>query len=300
MALIGWRTVAGFGAALALPGSLSILRVAYEDSRARTRAVSIWAGINGVAIAIGPSVGGVLIQAFGRRSVFWAVVPIGVMAWLLAWAFVHESSDPSGRQLDVPGQALSVIGLGMLAFACIQGSIWGWGSIPIVAAFMIALAALAGLLVWESKTVDPLMPLDVFRNASFTASLAIAALMTFGMYALLFIFPLYLQAVRHHAPLRAGLESLPMGLSFAIVSPFAGRIANRLGPRTLIATGMVLGGAAIFAVGLASTDTAIAWPLAAMLVAGVALGLETGPLMAVAVASLPATRSGLASGLVVL
>jgi EmrB/QacA subfamily drug resistance transporter len=251
-----------------------------------------------VAIAVGPSLGGILIQAFGWRSVFWAVVPAGVVAFAIAWSVLPESADPEGRRLDLTGQMLAVVAVALLVLACIQGPTWGWASPAIVTSFAVGVTAVIGLLLWEAKSPAPLIPLGVFRHVSFSASLGVATLMTFGMYALLFLLPLYLQTVRHHSPLTAGLELLPMGLSFAIVSPFAGALADRVGPRTLIAGGMVLGGAGILILSRASAGTSIVELIVALTATGVALGLETGPLMAVAVASIPASRSGLASGLV--
>ncbi len=200
--------------------------------------------------------------------------------------------------MDLPAQVLAILALGSLALACIQGNAWGWQSPRIVGAFAIALVSGIGFTLWERRTRMPILPLDVFKGRSFSASLAVTMMMTFGMYALLFIFPLYLQDVHHHTPLRAGLELLPMGLVFAIVSPLAARMADRLGPRTLISVGMSLSAAGIAVFTIATADTSIVILLAGMALAGLALGFETGPLMAVAVAGLGPERSGLASGLI--
>jgi MFS transporter, DHA2 family, methylenomycin A resistance protein len=296
--LIASRAFSGFGAALALPGSLSILRVAYQDAHERARAVSIWAGTNGVAIAIGPTVGGALIHALGWRSVFYAVAPVGALALGLAALYVDESADPEGRRLDLPGQTTAILCLGLLAFAAIEGTAVGWGSLLIRGALVGAATALFVFLFVETKIENPLMPLDVFANRSFSAALVVTFAMTFGMYAFLFMFPLYLQTVRHATPLQAGIDLLPQGVSFALISPFAAALAHRFGTRAMIAAGMFLIAGGIFAVSGASTETSMTVLFAEMLVIGIGLGFATGPLMAVALASIPSERAGLASGLV--
>jgi MFS transporter, DHA2 family, methylenomycin A resistance protein len=298
MMLIGSRAFAGLGAALALPGSLSILRVAYRDARERAKAVSIWAGTNGIAIAIGPTVGGALIHTLGWRSVFYAVAPVGLLALGLAAMYVDESSDPEGRQLDVPGQMTAIICLGLFAFTAIEGQTAGWGSTLILSTLTGAIASFILFIVAQTKSENPLVPLDVFRNRSFSAALVVTFSMTFGMYAFLFLFPLFLQTVRHASPLRAGVELLPQGISFALLSPFAAAIAHRVGTRATIATGMFLIAGGLFAVSAADAQTSFAMLFAEMIVIGAGLGFATGPLMAVALASISAERSGLASGLV--
>ncbi len=298
MMLIASRAFAGLGAALALPGSLSILRVAYHDARERAKAVSIWAGTNGVAIAIGPTVGGALIHTLGWRSVFYAVAPVGVLALALAATAVEESADPEGRRLDLPGQASAILCLGLFAFAAIQGTSVGWGSLLIRSALIGAIVAFVVFLLAERRAESPLVPLDVFGNRSFSAALVVTFSMTFGMYAFLFLFPLYLQTVRHATPLQAGIDLLPQGLTFAVISPFAAALAHRVGMRTMIAAGMFLIAGGIFAVSGASTETSLTLLFVEMIVIGVGLGFATGPLMAVALASIPAARAGLASGLV--
>jgi DHA2 family methylenomycin A resistance protein-like MFS transporter len=298
MMLIASRAFAGLGAALALPGSLSILRVAYQDARERAKAVSLWAGTNGIAIAIGPTVGGALIHALGWRSVFYAVAPVGLLALALAAMSVEESSDPKGRRIDLPGQITAIVCLGSFAFAAIEGQTAGWGSTLIRTALFTALISALLFLFSETKSESPLVPLDVFRNRSFSAALAVTFSMTFGMYAFLFLFPLYLQTVRNATPLHAGLELLPQGLSFALLSPFAAAIAHRFGTRATIATGMALIASGIFAVSAAGAQTPMSLLFLEMIVIGAGLGFATGPLMAAALASIPSERAGLASGLV--
>jgi EmrB/QacA subfamily drug resistance transporter len=294
--LIAGRVVSGFGAAFAVPMSLVLLTVAYPAREERAHAMGIWASCNGLAFIIGPTLGGWLLDAIGWRSIFYLALPVCALTLALTYYAVGESSAPEGRKLDIPGQALGIVGLGAFAFAAIEGSHWGFLSAPIVAIACVAVGALV-LFVWaESRTSGPLLPISFLRRPVFSAALASAGLMTFGMYALLFIMPLYFQIVRGASPLVAGLELLPMSASFVIVSQFVGYASNAFGPRVVMTAGMACMGVGEIALGFAGADTSIALVSLALFVVGIGLGLNTAPVNGVAVAALPPERSGTASG----
>jgi MFS transporter, DHA2 family, methylenomycin A resistance protein len=296
--LVAGRAVAGLGAALEIPTSLAILTVAYQDTKQRPQALGVWASCNGLAFIIGPTLGGVLVESVGWRSIFLLIIPICILALLLTATSVPESKDPKGRRLDAPGQALAIVALGALALAVIEGPRWGWLSIGGVAAF-VGSALSAVLFVLRQKGSDgALMPLAMFRNRVFSASLSIAAAMTFGMYAMLFLTPLYLQSGRGDGALQTGLELLPMSVTFVIVSQVSGRIANAYGPRLPMTLGMAMMGTGLFMLALIRLSDSLLLIEAALLVIGCGLGLNTAPVNAVAVANVPAARSGTASGLV--
>jgi MFS family permease len=260
--------------------------------------VGIWAGINGVAVAIGPVLGGVLVSAVGWRSIFLVAVPLGTLALALSLGVVRESADPQGRRLDLPGQVLAMLGIGALAVAAIGGQSLGWRSIPIVGAFLLAGVLLGGFICVEARSRSPLLPLDVFGNRALSGALGTMTATTFGMYGMLLLVPLYLQSVLAETPLGAGLSLVPLGLVFAVVSAPAGWLVGRVGARLPIAGGMALAGvglAILAEAGQAPPDGVI---LVGMAIVGLALGLLTGPLMAVAVANVVPERAGLASGLV--
>jgi DHA2 family methylenomycin A resistance protein-like MFS transporter len=296
--LIGGRALAGVGAALALPGSLAVLSVAYPDARQRARAVSIWAGVNGVAIALGPVLGGVLVDRFGWRSIFFVVVPLTLLTLVLT-RWLAESADPAGQHLDLPGQALAIVGLGVLATSAIEGQSLGWFSPPIVGCLLGSVLALGAFVAVERRTAYPLVPLNVFGNRALTGSLGVAAAMTFGMYGMLFLVPLFLQSVLNQTATAAGILLIPMGLTFAVSSVVSGRLSSTsVGPRLLIGGGMALSALGLTDLsGLSPASVSLQF-IAAMLMLGLALGLQTGPLMAVAVANAPAGRTGMASGLI--
>jgi EmrB/QacA subfamily drug resistance transporter len=296
--LIAGRGLAGLGAAFQLPGALSILNVTFPDADARAHAISIWGGFNGFAMAIGPTVGGLCVAWLGWQSVFWLVVPFGVVAIALAQWAVPESSDPHGRRLDPAGQILAVLCLGTLAFAFIQAPSLHWSSPWIIACVVLCLASFVTFVLVERRVQGPLVDLALFRNRAFSAAIGDAALMTFGMYAFLFIFPLYLQSVRGFTPTAAGLMLVPMSLSFFLVSLVAGRLLQVVGARVLITGGLSLTAAGVALLAFQGAQTGVASMIGGLLAIGIGLGLITGPIMTVAVSGAPRERSGTSSWLV--
>ena len=294
--LIAGRIISGVGAALALPMSLVLLTLAYPVREERAHALGIWASCNGLAFVIGPTVGGWLVDSIGWRSIFYMSLPFCAAVLLLTMQAVNESTEPEGRRLDLPGQVLAVIGLGGFAFAAIEGSHWGWKAPSI---FMIAGAVVAMIaFVWvEAKTPGPLLPLSLFGQPVFSAALALAGLMTFGMYALLFIMPLYFQTVRGSSPFIAGLELLPMSVSFVVVSQLAGFFSNWLGPRVVMTVGMACMGLGALALAAITQNSGHGLIEMALVIVGIGLGLNTAPVNGVAVAAVPPARAGTASGI---
>jgi EmrB/QacA subfamily drug resistance transporter len=296
-ALIAGRTIAGIGAALEIPTTLAILAAVYPDPDERALPLGIWASCNGLAFIIGPTLGGIQVDHQGWRSIFLLIVPLCVLALGLTWGVVPESAAPKGRQLDLPGQGLAIAALGALSLAAIEGPSWGLASIREFSALIIFVAALVAFLQLEAKTVGALLPLDLFKNASFSAAIAVAALMTFGMYAMLFLTPLYLQSARGASAIAAGLELLPMSVSFVIVSQLSGRLTKLFGPRVITCCGMAAMGIGMWLMALFLGGNLL-FIEAALLVIGIGLGLNTAPIQNVAVTSVPVDRAGTASGLI--
>lgn len=298
VALVAGRAIAGLGAAFEVPTSLAILAVAFPDTKRRAHALGLWASCNGLAFIIGPTVGGVLVDAVGWRSIFLLIIPACILALALTMTSVPESRDPNGRKLDLPGQLLAVTALGALSLVAIDGPRWGWLSIATSAAFVMSMVAAVCFLHRQANTNGALVPLPMFKNRVFSACLAVASGMTFGMYAMLFLTPLYLQSARGVSALVAGLELLPMSVTYAVVSQLSGKITNTYGPRGPMTAGMSMMGVGLFMLALIPVDDRLVVIEAALLVIGCGLGLNTGPVNAVAVANVPLTRSGTAAGLV--
>jgi DHA2 family methylenomycin A resistance protein-like MFS transporter len=294
--LIAARAAAGIGAALLIPASLALIRVLWRDPRERSRALGIWAGCNGVALAIGPTLGGVLIQQFGWRSIFLVVVPVSVAAMALAVRAVPESADPQGRRFDARGQTLGAVGLGALAFAAIEvhANLW-----PALAACLIALAAIA-FFIRAERGIGPgaLVPLELFAYKPFSAASVATTAMTFGMYGVIFLLPLTWQSARGLSATAAGIALIPMALVFVVVSPFSGKLTERLGVRFTTAGGVAVIGAGLLLIGMTAGQSSLAFAELGLVLTGVGMGFATGPLMGEAVGAVQAARSGTASAVI--
>lgn len=294
--LLAGRVIAGIGAALEVPTSLAILTVAFPDAKIRSWALGVWASCNGLAFIIGPTLGGVLVDVAGWRSVFLLIIPVGALALCLAITSISESRDPTGRRLDLPGQSLAIVTLGTLALAAIEGPRWGWASWPSIASIAIAIAS-TFFFLRRQKGAGAIVPLPMLKNRVFSACLIIAGCMTFGIYAMLFLVPLYLQSGLGNNALAAGVALLPMSVAFVIVSQYSGKIANEFGPRVPMTTGMTLMGIGLLMLALVPIQHSLGLIESALLIIGCGLGLNTGPVNSVSVANVPKSRAGTASGL---
>jgi DHA2 family methylenomycin A resistance protein-like MFS transporter len=294
--LIAARAATGIAAALLLPSSLAIIRVVWPEPEARGRVLGIWASCNGLAFAVGPTLGGVLIEGFGWRSVFLLAVPFACAAFALAFLVVPESADPQERHFDLQGQVLGGLTLGSVALAAIAGHDGGrrW-----VFALMLSALALAMFLRVERKRgAAALVPLDLFRIPAFSGAICATAAMTFGMYGMIFLLPLVWQSEGHLAAHEVGLAMLPAPLVFFVVSTQSGRLAQRLGARAMTAGGTALIGCGLLTVAATQAGSPMLLAQAGMLAAGLGMGLSSGPLFGIAVGAVGRERSGTASALI--
>jgi EmrB/QacA subfamily drug resistance transporter len=293
--LIMARAVQGFGAALLMPGTLSIIANTFPGDAERARAIGLWAGISGLALAGGPIVGGLLVDNFGWQSVFLVNLPIGAVALVIAALVVPESSDPQGRRLDVPGQLLAILGLGALTYALIEGNNRGWRSPTMLGLLIGATLLLAVFLLVERRTRSPMLQLAPFRDRTFAAANGVAWLISFGMFGMFFFLSLVLQQVQGATPLQAGLMSLPATMTIAVTAPFAGRIAARRGSRLPMALGMLLAGSGLLLLVRLGPDTHFPdfwWSLPFV---GLGMGLVMAPMTAAVMSTVPRQRAGMAS-----
>ena len=296
--LIAGRALTGLGSALEIPASLAILAVTYLDPHARSRGIGVWASCNGVAMAAGPSIGGLLVDSLGWRSIFYAVIPVCALAIWIALGRVDETRDPGKRALDPVGQLLAIATLGALSFVAIEGPHRGLSSPLIVAISAIGTVSAIIFVRVERGRPTALLPFDMFGNRAFNAAIGIAGLMTFGMYAMLFLVPIYLQSIGTFSAAKTGLAMIPISLVFVAVSQLSGPLMNLVGARTMTASGMgFMGGGLVLLVLVLESGNLVAIE-AALIAIGVGLGLNTGPVNAVAVASVSPGRSGTASGLI--
>lgn len=294
--LIGGRVLAGFGAALLLPASLAIIRVVWADERERGRVLGIWTACNGLALAVGPAIGGALIGPFGWRSVFFVVVPIGVAALVLAVKVVPESRHAEGRRFDSLAQFLGVVALGGFTLAAIELDRAGWLA---AAAFIAGAVAFVVFIHVEARRgAAALVPLALFRSRTFCSAVAATTGMTFGMYGVLFLLPLVWQADAGLGSVAAGLALMPMALVFVLVSPFSGALAERAGARAMSAGGIAIIGIGLLTIGLAAQASAFTPEETGLALTGLGMGLATGPLMGLGVGAVTADRAGTAAALI--
>lgn len=294
--LIGARAVAGLGAALLIPASLAIIRVIWRDPGERAYVLGIWAACNGLAFAIGPTVGGLLIQWFSWRSVFLIVVPVGIAALALAPSALPESADPQGRSFDARGQTLGALVLGGLVFAAIEAhthalSAWLAGAAAVGAAVLFVKAQ-------RRLGSAALVPLSIISSPAFNGAALAYVGMTFGMYGAIFLLPLTWQGSQGLSPSMAGLALIPMSLIYVVVSPFSGVLTRRFGVRPVMCGGAAIVGFALLALAAAAGRGSLLAEEGGLALTGIGLGFANGPLLAAAVGAVSAERSGTASALI--
>ncbi|HEY3916284.1 MAG TPA: MFS transporter, partial [Stellaceae bacterium] len=221
--------------------------------------------------------------------------PVSALALALALKVLPESCDPQGRRLDMRGQTLAIAALCALTLAAIEGPHWSTG-VTVVCASVAVVAAILFVMV-ERRTEGALLPLAILKRRGLTVAMAVASLMTFGMYGMLFLVPLYLQQVHGASVVEAGLDLLPLSILYVIVSHRSGPIATRFGARAAMTAGMALMGIGNLLLSLVTAQTSLVAIEIDLAILGIGLGLNTGPVNSLAVASVPPARSGTASGL---
>jgi DHA2 family methylenomycin A resistance protein-like MFS transporter len=298
--LIAGRAITGLGAAFVIPASLAILSSAYPDHKERAYAIGVWASCNGLAWVFGPAAGGLVVDYLSWRGIFLVIVPVSVLGCLLGLRYIPESFGGRKRGLDLAGQVLAVLALGGLSFGFIEAPHRGWSSFPILSSLVLALVAALAFVAVERHAKDPLVPGFLFRKIRFPAALLVAMAMTFAMYATMFLLPLYLQTIRHNTAFLTGIQMLPMSVAFFFVSQASGKLAVRFGPRAMMVAGTFAMGAGLFLLSFLNAEISnanLALIESAMVLIGVGLGLNTGPVVSVAVSAAPESHAGTASGI---
>ena len=293
--LIGARALQGIGAAMLVPCSLKLIHHAHPDAGERASAIGIWVGCGGVAMTAGPLVGGVLIHAFGWRSIFFASVPIGLIGMWLTYHIARDETPSRTRHLDLAGQTTAIIALGTLIAVLIEGPGLGWRSIPILAGCALCVTAAVAFIVIENRQSEPMLPLSFFRNDIFAGSTFVSMASAFVFYGLLFVFSLYYQQERGYSPLQAGLAFLPMTAMVAIGSMASRRLVRTFGSRGSMC--MAFGAYAAGALGMWSCASASPYWVAVlpMLAIGLASGFVSPASTAPAIGTVRGTRAGVAA-----
>jgi EmrB/QacA subfamily drug resistance transporter len=293
--LIAARLLQGVGGAIMMPSTLSILTNTFPDARERARAIGLWAGISGLALAIGPLVGGTMVDQLGWQSIFWINVPIGVVALVLALRFVPESSDRDGRSRALPGQVTAVIGLAALTYAFIEANSYGWTSARILGCFIVAAISLALFLIIEVRGSTPLLQLRFFRNWTFSGANLVGVIVSFAFFGVIFFLSLFLQNVQGYSPAKSGVLELPATLGVMAAAIVSGRIVGRIGSRLPITLGLLMTGTGLLFLTALEPTTSYSSFWYWLLLIGLGNGLIMSPMTTAIMGTVPAARAGMAS-----
>jgi EmrB/QacA subfamily drug resistance transporter len=295
--LIAGRAVMGFGAAASEPGTLSMIRHIYTDERIRARALGVWTAVSGVALAMGPVIGGALIGEFGTwRAIFWFNLIVGAVGLAGILAVLPENSDPDAHRVDIPGTAFGAAALSALAFAVILAENSGYGSARVIPLLCVSFLAVIAFFWWERRAAHPLLDLRFIRVPRFAVANVVAFCAYFATFAVFFFTALYLEEVAGYSGYRIALVFLPMMVLLAAAALLAGRSTVAIGARWTIFTGCLL-----FALGLLLTSFTINPHPGYLLLAGalsltgIGIGATVVPATSSALSAVPPERSGMAA-----
>jgi EmrB/QacA subfamily drug resistance transporter len=290
-ALVAARALQGAGGAIIAPLTLTLLADAYPAER-RGLALGVWAGVSGFGVAVGPLLGGLVVEGLAWQWIFWINVPLGLLLLPLAARHLRESHGPETR-LDVPGLALVGLGLFGVVLGVVRGNADGWTS-PLVVSGLVGGAALVG---WERRAPHAMVPLSLFRSRAFSATNAVSFVMFFGMFGSIFLLTQVLQYAMGAGPLDAGLKMLAWTGTVAVVAPIAGATADRVGPRVYLTTGLAMQGAALlWMASVNEPGLAYSALVVPFVMAGAGMALCFAPSASAVLASVRPEQAGQASG----
>jgi EmrB/QacA subfamily drug resistance transporter len=295
--LVAGRVVQGIGAAFMMPATLSIITNAFPPHE-RGKAIGTWAGVSALALAIGPVVGGFLVEHVSWQSIFFLNLPVAVAAIVVTLYATPESRDETAtHQVDLGGVATLTIGLAALVLALVEGNAWGWGSAGIIALLATAAIALIGFAAVERRSAEPMVDFAFFRSRSFLGANVVAFVVSFAMLAMFFFLALYMQNVNGYSPLEAGIRFLPSTAVIIVLGPIAGRLTDRIGPRPLMTAGLLLVAGALFWQGHLEVDSGYGSLVGGFVLMGLGMGLVMSPMSAAAMNAVAPQKAGVASGI---
>ena len=293
--LIASRAAQGFGAAAVMPLSLTLLVGSVED-KFRPLAIGIWGGITGLGVALGPLVGGAVVEGWNWEAIFWLNVPVGIIAVPLA-LFALPNTFGAKLRADVLGLLLVGFGVLALVYGIVSGNDKGWDSTEVIGSLLAGGVLIAAFIWWESRTSSPLLPLRLFRDRSFSVANIVGLTFSFGVFGSIFILIQFLQVVQGYSPLGAGIATMPWTLAPMVIAPLAGLVAPRVGTRLLIIVGLTLQAAGILWLAAAmSADVAYTTMLPAFIFAGIGMGLVFAPIATAVLATMTSDDHAKANG----
>lgn len=293
--LIGARAIQGVGAAAVMPLSLTLLAGAVPEKQ-RSAAIGIWGGISGLGVAVGPVVGGAVVDGLNWQWIFWLNVPVGVIAVVFAARVLTESKG-TAKRLDLLGLVLATAGVLLIVWGVVHGADDGWTSGGVLGSLIAGLVLLAAFVGWERRTAAPMLPLRLFSVRAFSVVNITSFTFSVGVFGSVFLLAQFFQVVQHYSPLESGIRTMPWTMAPMVVAPIAGLIVDRVGPRVLIATGQVFLAVALGWIALITTaSTQYSELVVPFVLAGVGMGLTFAPSASVVMASASDADRGVASG----
>ena len=294
--LIAGRAVQGIGAAFMMPATLSIISNAFPPHE-RGKAIGTWAGVSAIALAIGPLVGGWMVEHWSWQAIFFIDVPVAVVAVAVTLWAAHESRDETAeRTVDLPGVLTIGAGVGSLVLALVEGHSLGWDSAGVLALFAVSILSLVAFAITERRVAHPMLDFSYFRSRTFFGANLVAFLVTFAMFGMFLFIALYMQNVLGYSPFQAGIRFLPTTLIVMALGPVAGRLSDRIGPRPLLVAGLTTVAIALFWQSFIQVDTSYWFLLPAFMLMGAGIAFVMSPMSTAAMNAVDRTKAGAASG----
>jgi EmrB/QacA subfamily drug resistance transporter len=288
--------VMGLGAAMTFPATLSLISNVFTARAERARAIGLWGATAGVAIALGPIVGGWLLERFAWPSIFFAMAPVALLGTaLVAWS-VPRSRDASAPKLDRPGFGLSTAAMALLIFTIIEAPEHGWGSTRTLAGFAIAAVLMCAFIAFERRTRAPMLDLGLFRNPRFTAASGSVTVAFFSLFGFIFLMTQYFQFIKRYGPLSAGVHLLPVASAVGIASVLGTKLAVRFGTKLVVAAGLLMvAGFYAWVASIISASTPYSTIAAQMVLYGIGMGFTSAPATEAIMGAVSAQKAGIGS-----
>jgi EmrB/QacA subfamily drug resistance transporter len=296
--LIAARAVMGLGAAMTFPATLSLISNVFTERKERARAIGLWGAIAGVAIAMGPIVGGWLLERYSWAAIFIAMAPVAAVAAAAVALAVPASKYPDAAAVDIPGLVLSSVTMALLVFTIIEAPAYGWTAARTLAGFISAAVLLAAFIVWERRAAHPMLDVSLFRNMRFSAASGAVTVSFFTLFGFIFLMTQYFQFVRGYGPLSTGVRLLPVALAVGAGSVAGTQLAVRAGTKLIVTTGLVAM-AGFYGWVAATTSATLAYSIIAaqMVVYGLGMGLTSAPATESIMGAIPRAKAGVGSAI---
>lgn len=297
--LIAARALLGLGGAIIMPATLSLVTASFRDPKERAQAIALWAAVFGLGAGIGPLIGGYLLEHFEWAAVFVINLPVVVAALVGGYFFLEESRDEAAPSPDIPGVLLSIVGLFALVYGIIEAGVDGWGASQVLISLGLATIILVVFFVWESRTRNPMLPLYLFRNPSFTGANLAVTLMFFGMLGVFFAISQLFQSVQGYTALETGYRLfLPVSVVLMVTAGMSAQVAQRLGTKWTVGLGFLIAATGMFLMSqVTSADVSYGTLLATMLIMTGGLGIAMSPATNSIMGSVPAHKAGVGSAM---